>query len=533
MKKNLIWIVIVLFLSSAVLVSVNAEYDLKNDVETVHKQNYEIFLNNYGAKLYQKCPVMQEPITPIESDQKYQRTLVNNLPSSFSWRNDSGVDWTTEAKHQGNCGSCWAFATVASLESRIKIAEGLADLSVDLSEQYILSCLSEAGSCYGGSGLRALQYILNESEIGNNCNGIIPESCMSYQASHDIDCSEKCQNWKEKLVPITSVHSFRPDGSTADREQIKTVIQKNGPVAAHIAATRKFSRWGLNHHDEHDYFPEPIWNSFTNHLVMICGWKDDPTVGNGGYWICKNSWGDYWGYDGFFNVEYGALHIDDSMIVWAEYHSDDFDWKPIADAGSPKGGHIGQKLFFTANQSFDDEEIISYHWDFGDGRTSNSITSDHQYDELGEYQVVLTVTDSMNQRATDIISVWIQQNNTSPETPIIQGKKQGESGNRYEYQFTSNDAEGNDIYYYIDWGDNDTLKWIGPYQSGNTIVLKKRWNQQGTYTIKVKTKDVFDEESSWATQQVSMAVETSRPNNLFFTFFNQFNLLQTFLANLR
>ncbi|MFO8077676.1 MAG: C1 family peptidase [Thermoplasmatota archaeon] len=533
MKKRLITPILVFLLCLSPIISIAST---NNNTATLFRQNesnrydYDTFLKTYGKELYEKCPVMLEPITPIEITATLPSITAKTIPPSFSWLNNNGTDWSTPARHQGNCGSCWAFASVGSLESRIKIAEKLPHLTVDLSEQYVLSCLSDAGSCYGGSGLRALQYILNETEIGNNCNGIIPETCMPYQADHNINCSEKCLNWAEKLVPITNVFSFRPDGSDEDREKIKAFILEQGPIATHIAGTKQFSLWGLEHHDPTDYFPKPLFNSFTNHLVILYGWKDDPQIKNGGYWIVKNSWGDYWGYHGFFNIEYGALHIDDSMVAWASYDADNFDWEPVADAGKPKGGSIDESFCFDARQSFDDNKIISYHWEFGDGSTATEPIVNHSYQHLGTYNVTLTVTDDANQRASDTIHVWIQETNKKPATPDIQGKKQGKTGNRYQYNFSSTDPDENDIYYLIDWGDNTSQEWIGPYESGKDITLKKRWNIDGIYTIRVKTKDVFNEESEWATLHVSMPKDQPNHQSPLLRLFLQFTHFRNLLT---
>ena len=69
---------------------------------------------------------------------------VQALPPSCDWRLSNGV---TPIKDQGNCGSCWAFSTVGPLESLILLKGGG---TVDLSEQYLVSCNLSGWSCGGG-----------------------------------------------------------------------------------------------------------------------------------------------------------------------------------------------------------------------------------------------------------------------------------------------------------------------------------------------------------------------------------------------
>ena len=74
-------------------------------------------------------------------------STVQSLPSSFDWRSKNGV---TPIKNQGSCGDCWAFATVGPLESQILLKDGL---TVDLSEQYLVSCNSTDGAATAAGGL--------------------------------------------------------------------------------------------------------------------------------------------------------------------------------------------------------------------------------------------------------------------------------------------------------------------------------------------------------------------------------------------
>ena len=152
------------------------------------------------------CRTMEQEIQePIPSNNPKPKGIVT--PSKFSWTNYNG-DWTTPARYQGNCGSCWAFAAVAVIESVINIKENNPHLDPDLSEQYILSCLGSAGSCKGGSFMRALENIMDADSEGNFCNGLPLESCMPYQADDNIDCSDKSSNWQDKLVPLLDYDSF-------------------------------------------------------------------------------------------------------------------------------------------------------------------------------------------------------------------------------------------------------------------------------------------------------------------------------------
>jgi outer membrane protein assembly factor BamB len=95
-------------------------------------------------------------------------------------------------------------------------------------------------------------------------------------------------------------------------------------------------------------------------------------------------------------------------------------------------------------------------------------------------------------------------NNSSPSTPTIDGTSSGKAKQNYNYTIVSTDPEGNNISYYVNWGDGTNSGWIGPYTSGEEQTVNHTWNKKGTYTIQVKAKDNYSAESDWGTLQVTM-----------------------------
>lgn len=73
-------------------------------------------------------------------------------PGYWDWR---VLDKVTPAKQQGLCGSCWAFAAAAAIESKLLIQYNKTNSSypVNLSEQQLVDCASGGSQtgCQGGN----------------------------------------------------------------------------------------------------------------------------------------------------------------------------------------------------------------------------------------------------------------------------------------------------------------------------------------------------------------------------------------------
>lgn len=87
--------------------------------------------------------------------------------------------------------------------------------------------------------------------------------------------------------------------------------------------------------------------------------------------------------------------------------------------------------------------------------------------------------------------------NVPPCPPIILDDNMGAVGEVLDFTVETGDYNGDDIYYYIDWGDESENGWIGPYASGDTIPISHEWAAEGEYTVKAKAKDIWGAESNY------------------------------------
>ena len=109
------------------------------------------------------------------------------LPASFDWRANGG-NYVTTIKNQG-CDDCWAFASAAALESKVKIVKGNAAYPVDLSEQQI-KCIGH-GTCTNWNLGGTFDFLVN--------TGTPYEACFPYvggTVAGDPECdSARCSCW--------------------------------------------------------------------------------------------------------------------------------------------------------------------------------------------------------------------------------------------------------------------------------------------------------------------------------------------------
>ena len=219
-----------------------------------------------------------------------------NIPSRFDWR-EKGI--MTPVKHQMNLGSCGVFAAVAVFEALIKKGTGN---TVDLSEQQVINS-SRDWVPSGISSVDAMKYMKQ--------HGLVVEERLPYQDKKTDEVPDGPSGFK-----LTDYHYVVTDklALTDKIHTIKQAVLTYGPVATNMIFYEDLDRY-----KQGVYVYDGEAEEQGGHWVVIIGWKDDPHVKNGGYWICRNSWGEGWGEHGYFNIAFGECGIDDFWFVYGVF----------------------------------------------------------------------------------------------------------------------------------------------------------------------------------------------------------------------
>ena len=116
--------------------------------------------------------------------------------------------------------------------------------------------------------------------------------------------------------------------------------------------------------------------------------------------------------------------------------------------------------------------------------------------------------------------------NDPPEKPNKpQGPTSGTPGTECTYITSTTDPDNDQVYYKWSWDDGNISEWLGPYESGEAVIISYNWTIRGTYEIKVKARDTHRGESKWSDPlQIKIVLTKERSINPIL-----FNLLQRFL----
>jgi C1A family cysteine protease len=219
--------------------------------------------------------------------------------SDLDWRDYQGKNYTPPVMNQGRCGSCVAFAAVATLEAQLNITRKTPQSPWAFSPQHLFAC--GGGGCETGwQPMSAVSFLKSK--------GVPDEACFPYESGamgKDAACTSTCSNAaarSEKIVEGTMPSFFFPNPAA-----VKEALKK-GPLMATMRV-----------HEDFVFYKGGVYKHTTGkalggHAIMLVGYNDAEK-----YWILQNSWGEEWGENGYFRVHYdddsGIGSMTNGMVV--------------------------------------------------------------------------------------------------------------------------------------------------------------------------------------------------------------------------
>jgi C1A family cysteine protease len=361
---------------------------------------------------------------------KPEKAKALSLPTFLDWRNRGGVDWITPIRDQEGCGSCVAFGTTAAVEAMFRIQTNNPTWNLDLSEQHLFSC--GGGSCSIGWYISsALNYYRD--------HGTPDESCFPYQAQ-DLPCSNSCPDWQSKSHRITSWSWVSNDIAS-----IETFLQ-SGPVVAAIDVYTDFFTYSGG------VYTHKTGSLAGGHCISIVGYNN-----TGRYWICKNSWGSWWGEQGWFRIAFGECGIEDYVARITIIQNA----PPTAflDNITPNPATQNQSISFSGHGADSDGYVVAYNWQSSvDGQLSTSASFNTTSLSAGVHTIFFKVKDNLG--------AWSA---TATKTVIVTGT----SSTYTEFWFTWYDTASNNGLH--------NIHFLNPSSSkiANVTLTIPDWQQTG------------------------------------------------------
>ena len=265
---------------------------------------------------------------PVEDEISIIRKQIHSdIPSRFDLREQGMV---TPIRDQGDLGTCWAHATLGSIETE-RMTD---DPHIDLSERYLATYMKSDQYGDGTNDLTSGSDATVAMGLLSNWIGAVPESIAPYSEEYISDSTRE-EMQQESTVHVTGIHDLgivQPD-SDAELFALHQHCIKQTLCEGHaLYMSMNFDTVGSMNCETAAVYNDPndqVWNE-APHAIVIVGYDDDFSASNfsspppaDGAWLVKNSWGTNNGKGGYYWVSYydptinGLYYFD---AVSAEEH---------------------------------------------------------------------------------------------------------------------------------------------------------------------------------------------------------------------
>jgi hypothetical protein len=164
----------------------------------------------------------------------------------------------------------------------------------------------------------------------------------------------------------------------------------------------------------------------------------------------------------------------------------------------PSTGSVGTSYTYSSSTDDPDGDQVKYYFDWEDGpgdwtslvASGTPGSASHTWNSAGTYNVKVKAEDEHGAQSSfsSVYTVTITDNSPPDQPDKPSGDTSGKAGTSHTYSTSTDDPDGDQIWYKWDWGDIIS-DWDGPYNSGDPVITSHMWSNQGTYAVKVKAKD--------------------------------------------
>ena len=328
----------------------NNNFDIfKKNYQIIQHKNKELLSNNNSFQLgfnYDFDNILyNSPINnlmnidiPVNQTKKinFKKYIKNPLiylknvlsfKKELNWNN---TNFLSDVKNQGNCGSCWAFASTTALETFMRFN----NYNVSrLSEQELIDCSKKNHGCNGGFMHTAFDYIIDNKGLvldeqypyvarteicklckcennthiidyniynQTNCNY---SNCDSYNCNYSNCDSSNCDSCSKNFNISNILHLNKVNGSHLKEYEFnipnsildRILSLQISPITIAIDASSIYFRYYKNGIIDINLNE----TQKLNHAVLLIGYGLDD---DGLYWIIQNSWGKDWGDNGYCKI---------------------------------------------------------------------------------------------------------------------------------------------------------------------------------------------------------------------------------------
>ena len=259
------------------------------------------------------------------------------LPSSYS---SVDLGYETPVRTQ-RYNTCWAYSAVGVAETLLSKlgAEGTQISAITMNYESVSRpdgygwrrTYSDAGYPYIALGYMTSIGLIDEKDF---------PSTSSYEEYEEVRDSLRPLGYADSIIYI----------SAGDADTVKSAVYSYGAVVGNFHYSYSYLN-GTSYFCNSAKIPTANLNG---HAVAIVGWDDDYEASkfaasarpqNNGAWLCKNSWGESWGNNGYFWISYEDTHLFDSRF------GSSYAVAGISDAGPLV--KMQQNEIYGATYSFD------------------------------------------------------------------------------------------------------------------------------------------------------------------------------------